>query len=81
MIVVPRHAYPYTLRAVPWDADTRLKRAGGQVGPCGRANVRQTVPGLLTPAMAAPAREHEWAAVGAPLRTRPVHLISWEYDL
>ena len=81
MIVVPRHAYHYTLRAIPWDADKRLKRAGGQIGHTGQTNARQTRPGLLAPATAAPEREHEWAEVGAPLRARPVHVISWEYDL
>jgi len=78
MVVVPRHTYPYTLRAVPWDADTRLKRAAGQVGQ-GRS--LKTLPALLTPVVGASEREHEWAEVGAPLRARPVHVISWEYDL
>jgi len=81
MIVVPRHAYPYTLRAVPWDADKRLKRVAGQGGAGGPPHPPKTIPGLLAPATAAPERAHEWAEVGVPLRARPVHVISWEYDL
>jgi len=81
MVVVPRHAYPYTLRSVPWDADKRLKRVAGQIGQ-GRSH--QISPTLLTPATAAQEREqreHEWAEAGASLHARPVHVISWEYDL
>jgi len=75
---VPRHAYPYTLQAVPWGADKRLKRVGGQIG---QGKPLKTLPSLLTSAMSVPEREHEWAEVGTPLRARPVHVISWEYDL
>jgi len=35
----------------------------------------------MTDATAGPDRAHEWAEVGTPLRERPVHAMSWEYDL